>query len=126
MATVVIKSGPLFDGRADKAATEYCDELAHKVADLGKVLVRANLNEKLKHQTPYYRTQIEATTFYPGTWKVTDQGVIYGPWLEGEGSRNRTTRFKGYHVFRRTTQELRGRVRSEARILLQKYLPRMN
>lgn len=32
--------------------------------------------------------------------------VIYGPWLEGTSSRNQTTRFKGYAMFRRTKQQL--------------------
>lgn len=31
-----------------------------------------------------------------------DKNIIYGPWLEGTGSRNRTTRFKGYASFRKT------------------------
>jgi hypothetical protein len=37
---------------------------------------------------------------------VHDSNAIYGPWLEGTGSRNQTTRFKGYAMFRRTTQQL--------------------
>jgi hypothetical protein len=32
---------------------------------------------------------------------ISDRGVVYGPWLEGTGSRNQTTRFKGYASFRR-------------------------
>lgn len=37
---------------------------------------------------------------------ITDSGVVYGPWLEGIGSRNATTRFKGYAMFRRTSEWL--------------------
>jgi hypothetical protein len=37
---------------------------------------------------------------------VTTDLASYGPWLEGTGSRNDTTRFKGYHGFRIATQEL--------------------
>ncbi len=37
---------------------------------------------------------------------ITDGGVIYGPWLEGTGGRNRSTRFKGYASFRKTGQFL--------------------
>lgn len=37
---------------------------------------------------------------------IHDSNAIYGPWLEGTGSRNQTTRFKGYAMFRRTTQQL--------------------
>ena len=37
---------------------------------------------------------------------ISDSGVVYGPWLEGIGSRNATTRFKGYAMFRRTSEWL--------------------
>jgi hypothetical protein len=72
-------------------------------------MVRTRLNGVLKHQTPYYRFRVVAQPDRPG-WKITDQGVIYGHWLEGTGSRNApVTRFKGYHSFKITTAELQGR-----------------
>ena len=37
---------------------------------------------------------------------LSDNGMIYGSWLEGIGSRNATTRFKGYSMFRRAAQML--------------------
>ena len=37
---------------------------------------------------------------------IHDGGVVYGPWLEGKSSRNQTTRFKGYAMFRQTEQFL--------------------
>lgn len=37
---------------------------------------------------------------------VDDGGIVYGPWLEGVGSRNVTTRFKGYRMWRRTAQQM--------------------
>lgn len=46
---------------------------------------------------------------------ITDGGVIYGPWLEGVGSRNQSTRFKGYATFRKTKQWLERKARSVAR-----------
>lgn len=39
---------------------------------------------------------------------ISDGGVVYGPWLEGVGSRNQSTRFKGYFSFRRTASYLSG------------------
>ena len=38
--------------------------------------------------------------------RVHDNRAIYGPWLEGTGSRNKTTRFKGYANARKATQQL--------------------
>ncbi len=40
-------------------------------------------------------------------WDVHDSGIIYGPWLEGVGSRNfPVTRFKGYSMFRKVAQQI--------------------
>jgi hypothetical protein len=60
------------------------------------------------------------------TTAVTDSGVIYGPWLEGTGSRNRTTRFKGYATFRKAAQELDRRAFRIAAAMLDRYVRRMN
>ncbi|MCP4960923.1 MAG: hypothetical protein GY925_16860 [Actinomycetia bacterium] len=60
-----------------------------------------------RHPTPYYETQV--------TWDrvgrdrvIHDRGIVYGGWLAGTGSRNRTTRFKGYSHWRRAVQHLDG------------------
>lgn len=37
---------------------------------------------------------------------VSDSNAVYGPWLEGVSSRNQTTRFKGYAIFRKTAQKI--------------------
>lgn len=81
--------------RQAAAATE--DELA----ELGAELIRSNLDHVLRNPTGYYRSRVQAERD-----RITDSGVVYGPWLEGVGSRNRTTRFKGYFTFRRTTQQI--------------------
>lgn len=39
--------------------------------------------------------------------RISDGGVVYGPWLEGTSSRNQSTRFKGYSSFRRTRDWLK-------------------
>jgi hypothetical protein len=112
MSISVETRGPLFTpGLAERLSRDAADEWAGDLATLGNVMVRANLNAVLRTQTPYYRTRIAAQKERPLLHKVTDQGVIYGPWLEGVGSRNRTTRFKGYFTFRRTTQQLAAKAR---------------
>jgi hypothetical protein len=47
-------------------------------------------------------------------WEVHDSGIVYGPWLEGEGSRNKTTPFKGYRMFRKVATQIN---RKAARML---------
>jgi hypothetical protein len=118
-------SGPVFDGRANKAMDDAVREIERTVAEHGSNMVRANLNTVLRKQTPYYRLQVVAKPDPPHQ-KVTDQGVIYGPWLEGTGSRNRTTRFKGYATFRRTTQQLAMRATGLAENVLRRFIGRMN
>jgi hypothetical protein len=106
--TTVTMHGPMLDGRAPGIIAQSCDEMAKDVAELGNVMVRTNLNTVLRTQTPIYRTLIAAKKEASGQWKVWDGGrIVYGPWLEGVGSRNYPkTRFKGYFTFRRTTQQL--------------------
>lgn len=125
MGLRVEASGPLFDGRADAAASDASEEIERAVSILGASMVRSNLSKVLRVQTPYYRLQVEAQQAPPG-WKITDQGVIYGPWLEGTGSRNRTTRFKGYATFRRTAQQINARAKIIGDSVVARFMGRMN
>lgn len=97
--------GPIFDGRADAMLNRATREMEHHLASVGADYVRAELERVLRKETPYYRLQVTSTE-YPGRTVINDGGVVYGPWLEGTGSRNRTTRFKGYATFRRMTVKL--------------------
>lgn len=57
---------------------------------------------------------------------VTSSDAMYGPWLEGTGSRNETTRFKGYHGFRRAAAEIEPSVERIADTVLQPFVARCN
>lgn len=125
MGVQVDKRGPVFDGRAEKAVADALDESTKRVATLGASMVRSRLQRVLKTQTPFYRLKVTTRPDPPG-WKVTDQGVIYGHWLEGTGSRNApVTRFKGYHSFRIVTSDLRGRATMIAEGVFVEYLGRL-
>lgn len=123
MATVTL-SGPMFDGRAIQQLDKASNEIARRTAVLGASMIRTELNAVLRKQTPYYRLQNEARADPPG-WEIWDKGVIYGPWLEGTGSRNRTTRFKGYATYRRMTQRIDARAGVIAEYTLREFLPGM-
>lgn len=122
----VVAYGPLFDGRAYAAVDDACEDIAQTLARQGEDDVDAQLQRVLRTQTPYYRLQIASRQELPNTWLIHDSGVIYGPWLEGTGSRNKTTRFKGYRTFRIVAQRLRGKSRMMARVVLARYMERMN
>lgn len=117
MSVEVKKTGPMFDGCAKSIIDRSVRDMQHHLAEVGADMVRGELERVLRKETPYYRLQI-TTTEYPSRTVVNDGGVVYGPWLEGTGSRNKTTRFKGYATFRRTTALLSARAQS----ILQPYV----
>jgi hypothetical protein len=113
-ATVTYK-GPFFEAARRNAVLRKLEVSTRE--EIGKDAVntvQVLLDAVLKHQTPYYRTQIKAQNMATETI-VTDSRVIYGPWLEGTSQRNKTTRFKGYHTFRRAQQILPQRAHAIAR-----------
>lgn len=103
-------SGPIVLGLTDPIMSRATVAMADKIAQAGKELIDAELPRVLKNPTGYYQSQIQVTNAHSTNPRVTDGGVIYGPWLEGVGSRNRTTRFKGYSTFRRMRQRLDSQV----------------
>lgn len=109
-ATRVTLKGPIFH---EPIVTEIMNQYLDRVLDrLGEVAVddiHHRLDDVLVTQTPFYATQIVSNRASYSRI-VTDSNVIYGPWLEGVGSRNYpTTRFKGYHTFRYVTQGLKSK-----------------
>lgn len=58
-----------------------------------------------KNPTGYYESRTVAKVS-GDPFMVWDSDVVYGPWLEGVSRRNATTRFKGYHSFRRATGQI--------------------
>jgi hypothetical protein len=110
----VTVSGPLFDARAEHYVREFCTEALDQVAGQASANVHTNLDASIRHPTPYYETQIHTVKVDADTRSVNDRKIIYGPWLEGTGSRNSpVTRFPGYHSF------------SRARTLLESQIPRL-
>lgn len=105
----IIYRGPLFntganlimDAACRDAESHIAQETQRRVRDLGQASFRY---ERPTYNVPgKWRSQIK-TRARSSYHEVTDSGIIYGHWLEGIGSRNRTTRFKGYFMWRRTLQ----------------------
>jgi len=117
--------GPLFDGRAAAAVQAFTDASEREIGQYGVNVIRNELGRVLKHPTGYYQSQVQ-TDRAEGDNVIHDGGVVYGPWLEGTGSRNRTTRFKGYATFRRMTRMIQIEASGIAERILPKYLRRMS
>lgn len=119
-------TGPLFDGRATAALSAFCDAAAAEVADYAYRDVRTTLGSVLRNPTGYYESRIMSDrSMGGGRAQVHDSDVIYGNWLEGNGSRNATTRFKGYWTFRKVHQRIETRSVDIAQKVLDGYLSRM-
>lgn len=58
---------------------------------------------------------------------IQDTNIVYGPWLDGTGSRNfPRTRFKGYAIFRRTTNDVQARAVDIAMPVIKQWVEAMN
>ncbi|MER7234024.1 hypothetical protein ABT348_24115 [Streptomyces olivaceus] len=127
ISTRVTSHGPIFDGRAQRAVRGYIDDLEEEGAEWALDHVRATFHAQFKSPTGYYESHVRVRQEAGGP-VVTDGGRIeYGPWLEGVGSRNGTTRFKGYRAFRRAAAALERRIEGMGyRLLESRWIRRMN
>jgi hypothetical protein len=128
VSTTVHVSGPFFDGRTGNAINGAVKDMEREVAQWGYNMVHARLRRVLKHPTGYYQSfiqterKVDSTEINDG-WP-TSGTPVYGPWLEGTGSRNfPETRFKGYRTFRLVAQRMNAQVGPKAdRILRQRLV----
>lgn len=101
----VTVSGPFFQhggATLEKAITASVREV---VAE-GETDVALQLYPGHGLKTGHYRRSIHGDMINSRNGTIHDSKVIYGPWLEGTSSRNRSTRFKGYAMFRNAWQGL--------------------
>jgi hypothetical protein len=118
-------SGPIYTRAADKAAHDFTEELEDDIADYALGELRREMHLHFKNPTGYYESQVRIRQDEPEK-VIHDGGVVYGPWLEGVGSRNfPVTRFRGYSIFRRVFQRVENRSDVMAARLLPRYLRRM-
>ena len=116
-------SGPFFNAAYTHARTrKLLTACTRQVAGQALAETQHNLDRSIRHPTPYYETQINVKSASGYTQIVNDRGVIYGHWLEGDGSRNRTTRFKGYFSFRRATQKVQRMIPKLTRLPVRDFL----
>ena len=121
----VSMSGSLLNGRAQRAVRDALDDAQREVAAQASADVHMYMNQFFKEPTPYYETQV-ITERQNDDWVVHDSGVIYGPWLNGTGSRNfPVTRFKGYPHWRWATRDTARRVRALVEPIVRRHLGKL-
>jgi hypothetical protein len=117
--------GPISDGRIHQHVAEYEEEVAEALADEAESLVLTNLMTSIRNPTPDYWTRIRTRKLSSNRYLVHDGGVVYGPWLEGTGSRNSpVTIFPGYASFERAEAELKRVRRNISRNILREHRSR--
>ncbi len=117
--------GPLTDGTAERVVQEYRQDLEKVLARRAAQLVVRILKSRIRNPTPYYWNQIRAIPL-GGHWEVVDGNVVYGPWLEGVGSRNRARPgFPGYHAFQLAGQTMDAQAGTIGEQHLRLYIPRI-
>ena len=110
--------GPFFS-RGVRAIKKTQNDAVMEVVMLGEALAtqkaqpspegmfhtRVYADEHGYFQTGNFSRSIEGrpTKFLHG---MVSSNSLYGRWLEGDSSRNVSSRFKGYHLFRKTRDEL--------------------
>ena len=120
------QKGALFEKSKSKAeAQRMVIAINEALAIEGVNRVLARLSGSLKNPTGYYESNIavERRSTYRG---ITDSGVPYGGWLEGVDSRNKTTRFKGYHSFRIVRDSLNRDKERIAQPMVDQFIQEMN
>jgi len=100
-------------------------QIKEEVADYGVFLVLMRLGNVLREPTGYYESRIKKER-QTDRWFITDSGVIYGPWLEGTGSRNQISRFKGYRTFQITRRELDQKKVQVAQPIVERFIRELN
>lgn len=104
--TTVTVTGPLFDGTADQVLANATEAGSVALAQAGVDAVHSRLRSVLRRPTGRYESLVVADVSTPTNPRITDGGIVYGPWLEGIASRNTRSRFKGYRTFRLVAAEL--------------------
>jgi hypothetical protein len=100
-------SGPLFDGHADEIIRRAEDEAAKELAETGRdwVKLAAEAMDRSGRGGSGAASAGVSLEGSGGSYRVYGgirEGEYSWPWLEGTSERNRTTKFRGYHTFRKT------------------------
>jgi hypothetical protein len=122
----VTTSGPVFDGRADTMVDTMLDEVLDEVGDYGQFEWQMKLEDSLRHPTGRYQARLNVTRAHLSR-TVNDRQSVYGPWLEGTGSRNTpATRFAGYWSARRATAALKQKAKAIGQPAVDRGIERIN
>lgn len=115
------RTGGVVDGSAPAKVKAAVEQMGEDVGQLVYNAVKMRLGQVLRNPSGYYESRVVTDVSADGV-EISDGGVIYGPWLEGTGSRNATSRFKGYATFRKVSQDMEKKAVTEGERVLGRKL----
>jgi len=99
--------GGLFDGGWEAGMSELVVDLVGAVGDSALDMWKANLDANIRVNRQRYTSTLNVDRVRDEVALVNDGTSVYGPWLEGQGSRNfPVTRFKGYDSAREAAEKV--------------------
>lgn len=107
-----------FEAAIDDALVTAGEELRSEI--------ERRLKNVLVNPTGRYQRAISVHVRADSLMEITDTGIVYGPWLEGTDSRNRTSRFKGYATFRKSRDAFEDRATKIAEGELERAVGRLS
>lgn len=124
-ATDVKIVGPWVDGvgYSNPIVREFFTAAERELADVGVTEIRARIGRKAKHPTGSFAGAVVAKD---RAVRVSYPQVLRGPWLEGTSSRNKSTRFKGYSIFREVRDYLTAHATELTAALRERTIARLN
>jgi hypothetical protein len=119
-------TGPIADGTATKATQEWAERTSGKLGDTAITSLRSVTMDRTGRATGAFSSNLEVTRISPTETRVKGpqiRGVTWASWLEGTSKRNTSTRFKGYHLFRKTRLEVSRRAQEIGEQVLADLMP---
>ena len=119
--------GPLADGTADRALSDWAQNTAAALGKEGVELLRAFPMNKTGRARGGFENSLHVLQRGPSAQIPGPmiRGVAWAPWLEGKSKRNRSTSFRGYHLFRDTRALLQQRAAEIGQAELDKVMERI-
>jgi hypothetical protein len=129
--TQVNVRGPLFEGRDKPIMRKFNEDAKQLVAKAGEQQIRERVTRRAKHPSGkpggHFAAAIVTKDYKKGrTITAEYPQILRGPWLEGSSTRNASTRFKGWRMFRLTRTWLRRNYMKLIQDLLDKAVAELN
>jgi len=121
--------GALFTGVAEAELAAAEAAVQREVAEYAEYQWQMNMDGSFQNPTGAYQSHVnilqrEGDLVVNDGWP--DSGLQYGPWLEGVGSRNVTSSFKGYRSMERARNSVAQKTDAIAKPIIDKFIAAAN